>query len=374
LELWGDNAMTAWNLARIEQAFADAALDPSRWNAAMEVTSDVTEGAGAALFPIQGRLPFVPQSPRMAASFESYIRDDWISRDERYRACPIIIRKGVATDFDYTTSNEMDRHPFFQEFLAPHGLRWFAGVLVAAGDDKWALSIQRSILQGPFSPREQKELAKLSPRLSSAAALARALGFSAANTTLEAFEISGTAIVLFNRLGEPIKLNRQAERMLGSGIRVSKRRIVADTRDGTDALDRALHTLIWTKSGSALLPPVVLPRDGRQPLLAYPLRLSSVSANVFAECQALLLLVDPETHHHAPEATMQTAFGLTAAEARLASKLASGQALEKASTMLGIAKETARHHLKSIFAKTNTHRQAELVALMASLVGQFSGP
>jgi DNA-binding CsgD family transcriptional regulator len=64
---------------------------------------------------------------------------------------------------------------------------------------------------------------------------------------------------------------------------------------------------------------------------------------------------------------------LAAAEARLASQLATGRPVETVSVALGIAKETARNHLKNIFAKTNAHRQAELVALMASLLGQFSG-
>ena len=37
----------------------------------------------------------------------------------------------------------------------------------------------------------------------------------------------------------------------------------------------------------------------------------------------------------------------------------------------GIAKETGRSQLKSIFAKTGAHRQAELVALLAPLLGRI---
>ena len=365
--------MGTWDLAAIERAFADAAVDPSRWNAVMTVASDVTGGAGAALFPVSGRLPFLPHCEKIASAFERYVSDGWINRDERYRGLAAAMRKGVATELDFTTPDEMDRNPYYQEFLAPHRLRWFAGVLITAGEDQWSLSIQRSIGQGPFSPREQHELAKLSPRLSSAAALARALGFSAARVALDAFELSGTAIVLVNRAGEPIKLNGQAEALLGSGIRISKKRLVAGTREATDALDRTLHALIWSNRDSALMPPVRLPREGRQPLLAYPLKLSSVTANVFAECQALLVLVDPEGRVRAPELVIRTAFKLSTAEARLASRLATGETIESASDVLGIAKETARNQLKSIFAKTGVHRQSELVALIASLLGPFVG-
>lgn len=119
------------------------------------------------------------------------------------------------------------------------------------------------------------------------------------------------------------------------------------------------------------MPPVSLPRTGRLPLLAYPLKLSAMTANVFSECQALLVLIDPEKRNRPPEAVLKSAFGFTTAEARLASRLATGETIETASDALGIAKDTARNQLKSIFVKTSTHRQAELVAKIASLLGQL---
>ena len=54
-------------------------------------------------------------------------------------------------------------------------------------------------------------------------------------------------------------------------------------------------------------------------------------------------------------------FGLTQAEARLALHLVAGETLRSAAVKLSITYETARSRLKSIFDKTRTHRQAELV-------------
>jgi DNA-binding CsgD family transcriptional regulator len=48
--------------------------------------------------------------------------------------------------------------------------------------------------------------------------------------------------------------------------------------------------------------------------------------------------------------------------------LSSGDSIEEIAAELSIAYETSRKQLKSIFQKTNTHRQAQLVALLA----QFS--
>ena len=57
-------------------------------------------------------------------------------------------------------------------------------------------------------------------------------------------------------------------------------------------------------------------------------------------------------------------FRLTPAEARLAARLACGESLEEASERLAVSLGTARNQLKAIFTKTETNRQAELVALL----------
>jgi DNA-binding CsgD family transcriptional regulator len=58
-------------------------------------------------------------------------------------------------------------------------------------------------------------------------------------------------------------------------------------------------------------------------------------------------------------------FGLTAAETRLAASIAQGTAPTDLARQLQISRTTVRSQLASIFAKTHTRRQAELVALLA---------
>ena len=68
-----------------------------------------------------------------------------------------------------------------------------------------------------------------------------------------------------------------------------------------------------------------------------------------------------------PEAVLRRLYDLTPAEARLAQGLASGDSLDEVATGLGIRMSTARTQLGSIFAKTDTRRQAKLVALLCHL-------
>jgi DNA-binding CsgD family transcriptional regulator len=89
-----------------------------------------------------------------------------------------------------------------------------------------------------------------------------------------------------------------------------------------------------------------------------------------ADCQAIVILIDPDDISRPPEALLRIVYGLSEAEARLAAQLTSGEKLETATERIGIAKETGRSQLKSVFAKLGVHRQAELVAVLAPLLGR----
>jgi len=57
------------------------------------------------------------------------------------------------------------------------------------------------------------------------------------------------------------------------------------------------------------------------------------------------------------EVRRETDFGPTMAERRLVAELLAGFSLQQSAHNLGVAYETARSQLKSVFAKTETHRQ-----------------
>lgn len=67
------------------------------------------------------------------------------------------------------------------------------------------------------------------------------------------------------------------------------------------------------------------------------------------------------------QASLRSRFVLTPAEAQIALGIAEGKTLAAIAEMRNVAVSTARGQLKSVFAKTGTHRQAELVALLARL-------
>jgi DNA-binding CsgD family transcriptional regulator len=84
---------------------------------------------------------------------------------------------------------------------------------------------------------------------------------------------------------------------------------------------------------------------------------------------ASVIVVDPEHRPTLPVERVQRAFGLTAAEARLAVQLAAGDDLRTAAANLGITYGTARVRLANVFNKTDTRRQGELIGLLLTAVG-----
>ena len=71
---------------------------------------------------------------------------------------------------------------------------------------------------------------------------------------------------------------------------------------------------------------------------------------------------------------LKTRFGLSPAEARLAALLFAGASLQSCAKALGIKYETARSYLKSVFQKTGTHRQAELVLTLFHTMSEPNPP
>jgi DNA-binding CsgD family transcriptional regulator len=60
-------------------------------------------------------------------------------------------------------------------------------------------------------------------------------------------------------------------------------------------------------------------------------------------------------------------FGLSVAETRVAERLMMGDSPEQAAAFLDIKMSTARWHLASLYRKTGTSRQAQLVRLLLSV-------
>ncbi|MBZ9849988.1 helix-turn-helix transcriptional regulator [Mesorhizobium sp. CA14] len=81
----------------------------------------------------------------------------------------------------------------------------------------------------------------------------------------------------------------------------------------------------------------------------------------------IVALLDRQPRTGPNPETLRKMFGLTSAETQLALRLASGDAPLEIAERSRLSRTTIRSQLASLFAKTETRRQAELVALLGRI-------
>jgi DNA-binding CsgD family transcriptional regulator len=70
-------------------------------------------------------------------------------------------------------------------------------------------------------------------------------------------------------------------------------------------------------------------------------------------------------------AFLRSRFDLTPAEARLVVHLVTGTSLKSSAKVFGVSYETVRRQVKSVFHKTGTHRQSELVLTVIRTINEM---
>jgi DNA-binding CsgD family transcriptional regulator len=164
--------------------------------------------------------------------------------------------------------------------------------------------------------------------------------------------------------GQILFCNRRARRHLevGSGIRESHGRLRCEFSEDSSRLTEALRRALVVHDTAA--PIVVTARRGsgsrRFELLLEPVP-SERAVVVFASTTEEPLGFN--------QALARQLYGLSERESEVASAVVAGLTLEETAESLQVEKETVRSHLKRVFSKTETSRQAELVRLLS--VGLF---
>jgi DNA-binding CsgD family transcriptional regulator len=183
---------------------------------------------------------------------------------------------------------------------------------------------------------------------------------------LDVLALLGCAALLLDESGTITGANALAERLLGSDLDVRACQLVASNRASNDLLQDLLRTALkrMPLSYSMLLPPILIQRREGRPIVVQVLPAAGLAGALGEGTRAILLLTDLETQPQLPESRLMLLFGLTPAEARLAARLGTGETLEAAASALQVSLGTARNQLKAVFAKTQTNRQAELIALL----------
>jgi DNA-binding CsgD family transcriptional regulator len=255
--------------------------------------------------------------------------------------------------------------PYFQE-TRPGKREWFAVSFFSVEGGDWCLPLFRGDDRGPFTPEDAGRLARVGPYLGKIVSLAQKFAAFDAGSKLSALARVSSAAVVIDATGRATQMNLPAQNLLGEDFNLVRGRPAAHDSASNRRLQQLVSSVLHTARGGAqAYAPIVVDRDEAPWLLVEAMPVTAFGSDLFGSGRAILLLTDLRSPLR-PEATLFcAAFGLTVAEAKLATKLASGVGIEAAASSLGVSRETARSQLKAVFAKTNTRRQAELAGLLA---------
>jgi PAS domain-containing protein len=185
----------------------------------------------------------------------------------------------------------------------------------------------------------------------------------------QALDLFDFGTFLLDPDGNMIFANSRAGQLLdlGEGLcRVGQSVTATDFEDAV-RLQTAIHHL--SRSGNGRVAEVdgaslmLVRRANARPLVAVLTRLSDCNAGNGTLATALFVL-DPDIDTQPLTMALCRAYGLTRTEAGLVIRLVEGLTIDSAASEMRIQTQTARTYLKQIFAKTDTHRQADLVRVI----------
>jgi DNA-binding CsgD family transcriptional regulator len=184
----------------------------------------------------------------------------------------------------------------------------------------------------------------------------------------EAMNLFGRGVIALDSIGFVLDANATARAFFDDEVQVSERRLrLRDSRASADFAILTARLRAAPERAELHVTPIVARRTAKPPLLLRLFPVGGAATRTFLDARALVLLSELRAKPAPDPSVLARAFGLSRAEARLAALVANGLAPAAAAQRLGISRETARSQLRAVFAKTATHRQSELAALLASL-------
>lgn len=353
------------------EAFYDAAMDETRWVSALETLVEFT-GSQAATFWVLNPEPKAELTTFRYLNFDptgmQYYLDHMATIDPTNEYLVNHPHEPIVHDALVIGEREKDRHAYYDWHCGLSDTRYrMVGQARPAPSTQAGVALHRTRNAGRFEPNDIERFAFVHRHMSRALAIGFRLGTlgTMKQCTAELLDRSPAAIILLDEHKRVVFVNRAARALEteDDGVKLSATGVTLSYRLDNDRLARLIAQSFTTApAGHAMR--AVRP-SGKRP---YAILVSPVSRK-YSELSTLrpavcIVITDPERSAPFLKLRLQTVFGLTEAEARLAALLVDGQNLRTAANKLGVTYGTCRTRLAEIFQKTETRSQPELVALL----------
>ena len=355
-----------------------AALDEEQWsNVAPEIAH--TFGSSSTTLMIErvgASSQILSMTENVSARIDAYRDHYWKSDIWVERAVQRIGMSRVGSSRDIVSDTEFQETEFYRDWCRHLDVFYVVGAVFPSGPGELGvLGIHRPRSSGAYDEDDKYFVSRFLPHLQRALRVREQVGRAgvAERLSWETLNRCDTAAFLVAADGRLVFLNHLGEALLAAGtaVRSCNGRLTTIRRDDAQQLSALIHAACdradnKTQSNGVMC---IRPVNGQKlSVLVSPFRLTSPGR---PQAGAIVFVRDPNRLISAA-ATLRALFQLTPAEARIAEALAQGRTLQEIATAQRATLQTVRKQLKGIFAKTDTNRQAECVAVILRSVASLA--
>ena len=277
-----------------------------------------------------------------------------------------LLRDGIASEEGCLDAASLRRTEFYADVLKPFDIFHSFGFLLEKKAATSVVSISRSHREGYYQPREMQLAKRLLPHLRNIQAMQKLIG----DNPLNAAEPYPTWLLAAD--GRICGRNRDASLLAATDSSVISE--LSGMLSPAHLQDRAaLHAeIVDLLAGTRLSGRVPIRDKTGTPRYIAQLRHCRREAFLtwlITDPPAALVALHPiESDASTLEPALVRLYGLTAAECRVAAKLHELESIQSVAASLSRSEETIRSQVKSVFNKTGTHSQAQLLKLLYALI------
>ena len=303
-------------------------------------------------------------SPGIAQAVQDYIDGGWAEDVSHTAPLFLEMHPGFRAEADYNSPEDIARMRVHAEFMDPRGLiAGAASVMQGAADH-----IMHFSLEGFPSHAAAKAavplLDSLRPDLARALSLF-AIARSRSQAVVDSLALVGVGAAVVGRDGVLRAANDHFVQRLEDQL--------IDGRSGLRFADAFLQTSLslalarHVRLKRGVQSVAIRSKDGARPCALHLLPIVGAAQEMCEADGILLLLSDPENRAVPSGDLLRLMFDLTPAEARLARALTEGESLAGSAHKFGTSELTTKTQLRTIFGKTGTSKQAELILLLTGI-------
>jgi DNA-binding CsgD family transcriptional regulator/PAS domain-containing protein len=348
-----------------------AAISPDRWDPLLRRLAIMTDCTAAGITiedPVSKRgrpiSYFGFDTGHVEKTFDHFLPMNPLFKISQSMTTGFIVANG-----DVIAPRDFAMTDFYNGWARPQGLGSPLTLVLDHNSTFYSpLTLVRPDGKGEATSAHRKLLRTLSPHLTRAMKVH--LKLETADARLQAtdavFDNARLALFLLDAAGHLVFCNRRAEVYLRDAVFLAAPG--GKLKAATAYDDRCLQHAIANASGGMSAAGVefsITGNDQRKLSVSItPVPLSAPTAFLGGSrvCCAVIV-ANPAVQHANSIARLARLHGLTPSEVRVLEAMLKGIGAAQAADTLGISAETARTHLKRIFSKTGTSRQAELMRL-----------